>query len=154
MIKKLTLVSVLSISTLNAGFFDSVMDVVSSPEAQNIATSAVSNTGLLSSITKDTNLSSTQSAGAVSNILNYAKSNMSSSDYSKVSNSVPGFSQLASAGLTKVITSSEALNSSFKAIGIDPSMVQVIVPIVINFVKSSGGTESGDIISNSLSSLL
>lgn len=154
MIKKLTIVSILSLTSLNAGFFDSIMSVVSSPEAQKTATSLVSNSGLIDSVAKDTNISTTQSAGAISNILQYSKSQMSSSDYSKVSDSVPGFSALATNGITSAITSSEALNSSLKTLGIDPSMVKVIIPVVVNYVQSQGGTEVGSIISNSLSSLL
>ena len=154
MIKKLTLVSLLGLTTLNAGFFDSVMSVVSSSEAQKTAASLMNSSGLIDSVTKDTNLTTTQSAGAISSILQYSKSQMSSSDYSKVSNSVPGFSALASNGIVNAITSSDALNSSLKTLGIDPSMVKTVIPFIVNYVQSQGGTEVGSILSNSLSSLL
>jgi hypothetical protein len=153
MIKKITLVALLSVSSLY-GFFDKVMESVSNPEIQKMAGDMIGGGDLVSSVSKNTNLDMAQSTNAISNILSYSKSNMSTSDYNTVSKSVPGIDQLLSNGLTKQIASSEALKSSFSAMGLDPSLITTITPLIIQYVTKVGGSESGNIISNSLSGLL
>ena len=154
MLKKLTLTSILAISTLNAGFLDNVMDVVSSPEVQKTAASAVSSTQLASDVSKGTGLDIKQASSAVANLLQYSQSNMTADEQKQVTNSYPAWTQLASTGAMTAINSSEALRNSFTAMGIDPSLIQTMIPIVVQFFQSQSDESTANIISNSLSSLL
>ncbi len=154
MLKKLTLSSILALSTLNAGFLDNVMDVVSSPEVQKTAASAVSSTQLASDVSKETGLDIKQASGAVANLLQYSQSNMTKEEQSQVTSSVPGWAQLVSSGATTAINSSETLKNSFTAMGIDPSLIQTMVPIVIQYFQTQSDESTAGIISNSLSTLL
>lgn len=152
MLKKLSLIPILA-CTLNAGMFDSVMGVISSPEVQKAAADTVKASDFISDVSKKTNLDIKQTSKAVANILQYSQSNMTKPEQAKVSGSIPVWEQLASTGLSS-ITSSEALQNSFKTMGIEPSLIQTIAPLIIEFMQSQTGKETGQIISNSLSSLL
>ena len=137
----------------NAGLFDSVMNTVTS------ATSTTQESkGLVDEVKKETGLSTTQSAGALGAILGYAQNNISSNDYSAVTEKVPAVKSLTSSPtispIISSLTSSEMVQSTLKGFGIDPSLVQTIVPIVVNYVSKNGGEESGNTISNALSGLL
>jgi len=155
--KKTLLGTILLSMTLQAGFLDSVMSTVSSMTGSN-QEQTQQNESLIENVKKETGLSTTQTMGAIGTLLGYASNNTSKSDYDKVTNSVSGLGSFTnSATISPIIsslTSSEMVQSSLKSFGIDPSLVQTIVPILVNYVTKQGGEESGSIISNALSGLL
>ena len=137
----------------SAGFLDSVMEYVpkdTSTQSQN--------SSLLQDIQKQTGLTSTQSAGALGTLLGYAQNNMSKTDYSSITNKMPELNSLTSsaniAPIVSSLTSSDMVQSTLKGFGIDPSLVQTIVPILVDYVSNSAGKNSGDLLSNALSGLL
>lgn len=155
--KKIIFTSMLAVASLQAGFLDSVMQSVTGATETNKTTTS-QNQELIDTVKQQTGLSTTQSIGALGTLLGYASNNTSTSDYSKVTNSVPELSSLTNTStispLISSLTSSEMVQTSLKSFGIDPSLVQTIVPILINYVSDSGGEESGNILSSALSGLL
>lgn len=154
MLKRLALTSLLAVSSMQAGFLDNMMEVVSSPEVQKAAADTVSGSQLVSDVSKETNLDLKQASSAVANLLQYSQSNMTADEQKQVTNSYPAWTQLASTGAMTAINSSEALRNSFTAMGIDPSLIQTMIPIVVRFFQSQSNESTANIISNSLSSLL
>jgi len=156
--KKIVFVLIIAISAAQAGFFDSVMQTVTGSTSSTESTTVKENQGLIDSVKKETGLSTTQSIGALGTLLGYASNKASSSDYNKVTSSVPGLSSLTSIStispIISSLTSSEMVQTSLKSFGVDPSMVTTIVPILVNYVSNTGGKESGGILSNALSGLL
>jgi len=137
----------------NAGFLDSVMSTVSS------ATSTIEeNKPLIDEVKKQTGLSTTQTTGTLGALMGYAQNNLSKNDYSSITDKVPGLSSLTStptvSPLISSLTSSEIVQSTLKGFGVDPSLVQTIIPIVVNYVSKSGGESSGNMLSSALSGLM
>lgn len=155
--KKIIFTSMITIASLQAGFLDSVMQSVSSVSGST-KTATQENQDLIDSVKEETGLSTTQSIGALGTLLGYAQNNTSQSDYSKVTDNVSGLSSLTNTStispIISSLTSSEMVQTSLKSFGIDPSLIQTIVPILVNYVTDQGGEESGSIISNALSGLL
>jgi len=151
--KKL-LVTALFLGTIaNAGFLDSVMSTVSSATS-----TATENQPLIDEVKKQTGLSTTQTTGTLGTLLGYAQNNMSSSDYSTVTDKVPALDSLTSnptvSPLISSLTNSEMVTSTLKGFGVDPALVQTIIPIVVNYVSESGGESSGNMLSTALSGLM
>lgn len=155
--KRILLGTIVLSMTLHAGFLDSVMNTVSSMTGST-QEQTQQNEGLIENVKKETGLSTTQTMGAIGTLLGYASNNTSQNDYEKVTNNVPGLSSFTNSTtispIISSLTSSEMVQSSLKSFGIDPSLVQTIVPILVNYVTKQGGEESGSIISNALSGLL
>jgi len=162
--KKISMIIVLSASFLYGGFFDSVKEYLPKEETTTSTTGDTnkSTTGdLLSSITESTDLTTTQATGTVGTLMQYAKSNMTTDEYSTVTKDVPVLNSLGNSGTSSMISSltnsamsSDMVTSSLKALGVEPSLVQTIIPIIVNYATQSGGEETGSILSKSLSGLL
>jgi len=151
--RKLLLMLFLLGTIANAGFLDSVMSTVSS------ATSTIEeNKPLIDEVKKQTGLSTTQTTGTLGALMGYAQNNLSKNDYSSITDKVPGLSSLTStptvSPLISSLTSSEMVQSTLKGFGVDPSLVQTIIPILVNYVSKSGGESSGNMLSSSLSGLM
>jgi hypothetical protein len=56
--------------------------------------------------------------------------------------------------LTNSAMSSDMVKSTLKTMGIDPAIVQTIIPIIVNYAKQYGSEESGSILSKSFAALL
>ncbi len=155
--KKILIASMIATLTLQAGFLDSVMETVASKTNTSQSVTKENQT-LINSVKEETGLNTTQSVGALGTLLAYAGNNTTQSDYSKVTNSVPGLSSLTNTStispLVNSITSSEMVQTTLKTFGVEPSLVQTIAPILVNYVSSTGGEESGNIIFTALSGLL
>ncbi len=161
--KKISLIVLLSTSFLYGGFFDAVKEYLPAEEKTTTTTQTndTTSSSLLSSITGATNLSTTQATGTVGTLMQYAKSNMTTDEYSTVTKDVPVLNSLGNSGtssmlssLTNSAMSSDMVTSSLKALGVEPSLVQTIIPIIVNYATQSGGEETGSILSQSLSGLL
>lgn len=147
----------LSSICLYGSFFDSVIQTVSGTSS-NASKATTENQSLIKSVQEQTGLSTTQTVGALGTLLGYAQNNTPKSDYNTVTDNVSGLKSLTNsatiAPLLGSLTSSDMVQTTLKSFGIDPSLVQTIVPILVNYVTKEGGTESGNILSNAFSGLL
>ena len=103
-------------------------------------------------ITKD------QASGGAGSIFQLAKQNLSAEDFSSVSKAVPGIEMMMSdapktdgglsdlgnissmfGGSSKKISGVAGLASSFEKLGLSSSMVEAFIPIILEYVKGSGG---------------
>lgn len=151
--RKLILTALFLGTIANAGFLDSVMSTVSSA-----TTTANENKPLIDEVQKQTGLTTTQTTGTLGALLGYAGNNMSSTDYSSITNKVPSLDSLTSsatiAPIISSLTSSDMVKTTLQGFGVDPSLIQTIVPILVNYVSSTGGESSGNMLSTALSGLL
>jgi len=152
-------ISIFLISTLShAGMFDSIMGNIPSSTTKTVAPTATKSSGLLSSLTDSLGVTPTQASGGTAAIMQYAKSQTSTSDYSTLTSSVPGLDNIGSSSmlgaLSGSINSASAVNSAFKALGMDASMVQQFIPVITKYIGGSGGTASESIITKALSALM
>lgn len=151
--KKLLLTALFLVSIANAGFLDSVMSTVSSA-----ATTMEENQPLIDEVKKQTGLTTTQTTGTLGALMGYAGNQLSSTDYSSITDKVPGLSSLTStpqvSPIVSSLTNSEMVQSTLKGFGVDPALLTTIIPIVVNYVSQNGGESSGDMLSNALSGLM
>jgi Protein of unknown function VcgC/VcgE (DUF2780) len=138
----------------------------SSPSA---STSSASQAGSLTDLlVKKTGVTAAQAEGGAGTLFQMAKSKMQSAAFSKLEQSVPGMQGLlstasaikqpsllgsASSGLSSVTGGTAgnlvSLASAFQQQGMSPQMVQQFIPIIVDYVKSSGGNA----VASSLSSV-
>jgi hypothetical protein len=164
--KKISIAILLSTSFLYGGFFDSIKEFLpqentSSKTTNTTNTNSSTTNSLLNSITSSTDLTTTQATGTVGTLMQYAKSNMTESEYSTVTKDVPVLNSLGNSAsssmlssLTNSAMSSDMVTSTLKTMGVDPAIVQTVIPIIVNYAKQYGSEESGSILSKSLSGLL
>lgn len=152
------------------GIFDSIGNFFSPQKSanqyqatKNEASQTTSNTtnSLLNQITSATNLSPKQATGTVGTLMQYAKSNMTSSEYSTVAKKVPVLNSFGNSAKTSMISSlansvmtTDMVKTSLKTLGVDPSLVTTIIPIIVSYATNTGGKEVGSILSKSLSGLM
>ena len=143
----------LLITFSHAGMFDQVKNMVSSELSKT-----TSENDLISSITKNMNITPTQAIGGTSTILQYAKNQISDTDYTSLLKDVPAFGNLNTSSLTdsllKKITTSESVKAAFSTLGMDPSMVGQFVPLIMDYAKKVGGVDSSTLIASALKGLL
>ncbi|PLY09906.1 MAG: hypothetical protein C0626_07500 [Arcobacter sp.] len=143
----------LSITYSQAGMFDQLTDIVSKETSKT-----VSENNLMTSITKNIDITPTQATSGVATILQYAKTQMPNTDYETVLKEVPALSNLNSSSLTDSllgsITSLESVQTAFKTLGLDPSLISQFVPLIIDYAKSVGGVDSSSILTNALKGLV
>ncbi len=158
--KKISIVLLLVTSFLYGGFFDSVKEYLPKEDTTTTTQSSDINS-LLNSITGTTDLTTTQATGTVATLMQYAKSNMTDSEYTTVTKDVPVLNSLGNSStssmlssLTNSAMSSDMVINSLKTMGVEPSLVQTIIPILVNYAKQYGSDESSSILSKSLSGLL
>lgn len=162
--KKITMAALLGTTFLYGGFFDSIKEYLPKEETtKSVVTDTSSSTtsDLLSSITGATGLTTTQATGTVGTLMQYAKSNMTSNEFATVTKDVPVLNTLGNSGassmlssLTNSAMSSDMVTSSLKTMGVNPSIVQSVIPLIVTYAKQYGSEESGSILSKSLSGLL
>jgi hypothetical protein len=97
---------------------------------------------LADSVQQATSVSTDQAVGGVGSLLALAQNSLSSTQNSELGGLVPGYSALSSSGLTSLITSSDAVNNAFSAMGLDPSMVSTFAPIILSALQSQGASST------------
>jgi hypothetical protein len=107
--------------------------------------------GLVSMLTSGLGINDTQAAGAAGAVFNLAKSKLSGEEFATVAKAVPEMDALLSAapetgksgGLAsmagKALGSAAGLAGSFDKLGLDAGMVGQVVPLVLDYVKGTGG---------------
>lgn len=106
--------------------------------------------GLASLVQESTGLTSEQAMGSVSSMLALAQSSLGQSQSNELGQLIPGYDALQSTGLSSLITNYSSLEAAFSQLGISPSMVTAIAPVLINALKSQGASSG---LMNSLSEL-
>ncbi len=108
-----------------------------------------------------------QANGGAGTLLKYAQKSLSADDSAKVSKSIPdmssllaaavapkkssgGFGAMASALGGDSLTGMSSVISAFSALGLDASMVQKFIPIILEYVQGSGGDDVMGILAGAL----
>ncbi len=122
--------------------------------AQTVA-KAVGSNDLTGMLVNQLGVTPKQAAGGAGSILNYAKQSLAPNDFSKVADSIPGIDSLLSAvpsaggGLGGVagalgggnLGGMAAVASQFSSLGLKADMVQQFTPIILDYVKGTGGSD-------------
>jgi hypothetical protein len=145
--------SFLSITYCQAGMFDQVTSIVSKQ-----LTDTKSDSDFISSITKNINITPTQATSGTAAILEYAKNQVSSKDYTSLIKDIPALGNLNTSSLTESllnkITTAQSVQTAFKTIGLEPSMIKQFVPLILEYTKKIGSQNSSELLSGALKGLL
>lgn len=115
-------------------------------------------TGLIGQLTGSLGVSEPQATGGAGSIFKYAKQKMSPSDFTQVADAVPGIDSMMAAapangessglaaGAASMLGGSggsigglTSLAGSFSKLGMDSNMISKFVPVILDYVKSTGG---------------
>lgn len=121
------------------------MDSASALTGQSTSKTAESSS-LVDTLTQTLGISSAQATGGTAALLNEAKGNMDASSFSSLLSSVPALSSFT--GGTSLTGTS--LTQQFSALGMDGGMVDKFIPILLDYVKSEGGTQAMGLLKSAL----
>jgi len=124
------------------------------------ATTKDQSSGLMGMLTSQLGVTDKQAAGGVGSILNYAKGELPSNDYSTLAGAIPNSSSLlamapqasSSLGALGAMGGSSAggmaaLASQFSSLGLSSSMITQFVPVILNYFKGTNATGAAGILS-------
>ncbi len=118
--------------------------------------------GLADTLMSSLGVNEKQASGGAGSLLNYAKGNLSKDDFSKVSSSIPDMSSLLAAAPAAAAATGGSLGglggmasalggdslaglaglaSTFSGLGLDAGMVQQFIPVILEYVNGSGGSD-------------
>jgi hypothetical protein len=116
------------------------------------------NLGLVDLLTGQLGITKDQASGGAGSIFQLAKQNLNVEDFSGVAKAVPGIDQMMGAapkvegssstlgGISSMLGSSSkkvggiaGLTGSFEKLGLSGDMVDKFIPIILDYVKKSGG---------------
>lgn len=146
-------------------FFLATLFFTDTVRAASIAADPAGAMGLVKALTGQLDVTEKQATGGAGALFNMAKGLLSETDYGKVVGAVPGIGDLIKAapdisaassrasdkisGLTQglgAVTDAvdnaqkyAAVYEQFKSLGLDTEMVSQFVPVILSFVKSTGG---------------
>jgi hypothetical protein len=125
--------------------------------------------GLVQLLSQNLGVTGTQATGGAGSIFNLAKQNLSKEDFSKVAKAVPGIDTMMAAapkaegalgmlgeassmlgGSTQSITGIAGLAGSFSQLGMKEGMVNAFIPVILGYVKSTGGEPVANILQGAL----
>jgi hypothetical protein len=155
-----------SAQSTGTGTIAQLADIASSPSV----------TGLLGSLTSSLGVSEDQAQGGVASLMNYAKSNMSSTEFSSLTEQLPGTEGILSAlpqlssnlgggsgglgGLmNKAAEYGEQLGGAallaqqFESLGLDPNMVMGFVKQISAYLSTPEGQQAKALLMDSFSKL-
>ncbi len=122
-------------------------------------TTQASAASLTDTLMKQLGVNEKQAAGGAGSLLKYAKGNLSADDFAKVGSAIPDVGSLLSlapslgggksSGLGAMASKlggdslggMAGVASAFKTLGLDASMVQQFVPVILEYVQGSGGND-------------
>jgi len=151
---------------------DSINKINNAAKTAQVA-SDVQQIGLVDTLVKQLGVSQAQAEGGSGALFQMAKSKMTDAAFGQVSESVPGMSgflgavpqakpvsttgnllgTLASATGNDTLVSAAALVNTFQQLDMSKGMVSQFVPIVVDYVKKSGGEVTANLLSTALSGL-
>ncbi|MBF0100778.1 MAG: DUF2780 domain-containing protein [Desulfobacterales bacterium] len=121
--------------------------------------------GLVNVISDQLKVTEKQAQGGATALLDFAKTNMSSDDFDKVTKDVPELLNLVSAKTeagdakpkqdmaTNLLTKANSANNlyqSFKGLGMKPDMVKQFTPVVLSYAKEKGSETTLNILQKAL----
>lgn len=143
-LKKFLFVSSIYLLAPTAGAF-SLNDTISSGTQALSSATEVSGEArqLLGQLEGQLGVSETQAAGGTSALLQLAKNELGTGAMSALTSKAPGLSSLLGAdsiskSLVSSISSMDGVQSAFSALGMDSSMIQQFVPILMGFLGDQG----------------
>jgi len=133
--------SAITLSLLGSLQSISAFDLGSAVSAVSGSSQKQADSSLLSSLTSQLGITSTQAAGGTAALMNQAKSSMSAEDYKQVTDALPGLSSAAGdSGLGSLGNiASSSTSDIFKSLGMDSSMIEQFTPIVLDYAMKEGG---------------
>lgn len=114
--------------------FGGLMQTVA-PVAAPVADATLASNPLIKNITTTTGVTPTQAIGGTAAILNEAKTNMSPTDYSALSQQMPQLGTIVSAAPAGIMGSG-TLASQFGALGMNPSMIDKFTPLILQYIQT------------------
>ena len=130
---------------------------------------------LLPSLTQSLGVTESQAAGGMGSLFQLAQGTLSGSDFSSLSNAVPGMDSLLNAapqvaseetkGLTSglmnmaglpgdAVSSAATVAAQFKELGLSPTMIPQYIQVTNQFLQSNGGKQAVDLFTKGVASLL
>lgn len=182
--KKLSTLALLGALTFSSqshalGFFDSIKDFLGMGEeekTEQVEESAIADAlptaaGLVESLTSNLGVSQAQAQGGLGAILNYAKGNVSSEQFSQVTDAIPGIDGLLSAVpdvsnldqdavgglLSKAAEYSDSLQGintlkqQFDSLGIDSNMIMQYVQQAQKYLDTPQGQQAKEMLTSAFS---
>jgi len=137
---------------LNAFDLGSAVNAASALSSKTASSSSSESTSLVSMLTQQLGVTETQATGGTAALLGKAKSAMSSTDYAGLLSAVPELSSFSGGSGTSMLDSlgGDSLTQQFSALGMDSSMVGKFVPILLDYVNTSGGSEMTGMLKSAL----
>jgi hypothetical protein len=106
---------------------------------------------MISSLTSGLGVTADQAIGGAGALMNIAKGNLSSDQWSKVADAVPASGSIMDSGLKAIGLSSDKLKSladlggSIGKLGLNMDQVNKMVPAMGDFMTKGGNTEAADL---------
>ncbi len=138
--KKITL-SLITLSLLGSLQSVSAFDLGSAMQAVSGASTQQADSSLISSLTSQLGITSSQAAGGTMALMNQAKNSLSADEYNQISKAVPGLSNTAensALGSLSTMASSSVVDI-FKSLGMESSMVEQFTPVILDYALKEGG---------------
>ena len=127
-----------------------------------LASNSFAQSDLLKQIKEAANVSDEQAKGGTGAIFEMAKENMSKDDFGKVSDVVPGMSDLLSAvpsvggktsmlgAAAKQLSGNAKVLAVFDKLGISQEKVALFTPIITKYVEDKGGKAISDLLAKAI----
>lgn len=160
-------------SPAQAGWFDKLTnDTQAQAETVTHSHSATQNSELVGSVMSQLGLTQTQAEGGLGSLLGLAKTSLGQESFSPIADSIPGIDGLLAAapkldgtsGMTGLLSKAGDLGNSlqgsamvydaFAKLGISKELAAPMIDIVKNYLQSSGGEGTADLLVKGLGSLL
>lgn len=135
--------------------------------------------GLVSSVSENLGVTEAQSQGGIASVFNYVKGNLSSEDFSSLSDSLPGLDSLLSMVPDTTTTTSESgkksalsgllnkaseysgsmksvndLKNQFEALGLTPEMISSFVSQISTYLQTEEGQQTQSLFRSGLDKLI
>ncbi len=161
------------------GWLDSVKDFFGlgeeKTEQTNESSNLLSSASLVQELVQSLGVTQTQAEGGLGSIFNYAKNNLSNTDFKQIADTLPGIqgllksvpdiSQLSSEGsigglLDKAANYSETakalndLNKQFTALGLSPEQIAGFVSTINQYLDTPQGQQAKQLLTSGLGQLL
>ncbi|MFQ3248940.1 MAG: hypothetical protein ACI9O6_000744 [Glaciecola sp.] len=179
-IATLILVSTLTFSTAShadEGWFDSFKNMIGlgdkTEEVAAVAEASPNMDGMISAITQNLGVSSSQAEGGLGSIMSYVKDNVSSDKFSQLSSTLPGIDQVLSAvpaisseegGMAGLLSKAAEYNDTlkglndmkkqFEALGLSPEMITGFIEQAQAYLNTPQGQEARKVLTESLSNFI
>ncbi|WP_371378994.1 DUF2780 domain-containing protein [Thalassotalea aquiviva] len=142
------------------------------PQAEE---SVISSSGMVDSLVNNLDISKSQASGGLGSLFQFAKGNLSTSDFASLTDAIPGLdgllgaapdvsSSLSSGGLGGLLGKASEysdsmkglanLKSQFDALGLDPAMIQSFASQALSYLNTDQGSQAKSLLEQGLGGLL